>query len=82
MIEDWAPVFKLDVGAPVQWDEGSQGAISTLGASCVTLRVNAPLDGYKGAWTLTVSELVGFTPGGSNTQQRLAGPWVFRFMLK
>jgi hypothetical protein len=81
-IQDWAPIFHLDVGTPLNWDKVSQGTISIPGAACNTVHINAPLLDYKGLWTLTVSEIVGFAPDGSSTQKRLAGPWVFRFERK
>lgn len=36
---------------------------------------------YTGAWRLEVTELIGFGSGGGSDQQRIAGSWVFDFVV-
>lgn len=36
---------------------------------------------YTGEWRLEISELVGFGSGGGNDQQRIAGSWIFEFVV-
>jgi hypothetical protein len=51
------------------------------GRTCSRFTYNAAMFDYRGEWALTVSELVGFGPGGGDDQQRIPGDWRFTFVV-
>jgi len=51
------------------------------GRTCSRFTYNAAMAGYTGEWSLRVSEMVGFGPGGGADQQRIPGDWRFTFVV-
>jgi len=49
--------------------------------TCEAYTYFAGMFDYTGEWRLEISELVGFGSGGGNDQQRIAGSWVFDFVV-
>lgn len=49
--------------------------------TCEAYTYFAGMFDYIGEWRLEISELVGFGSGGGNDQQRIAGSWVFEFVV-
>lgn len=80
-MREWAPIFHLDVGTPVEMGETGSGSGPIAGTTCRMIHFNLPLAARKGIWTLTVNEIVGFSLD-ERQPERLAGPWIFRFEMK
>ena len=78
----WQPIARLTVG---DWDSarGEQGPqtgwLTNDGAHACSF--SSALYEKHGDWTLAVEELVGLDPQISTDQTRLAGPWVFHFVV-
>jgi hypothetical protein len=49
--------------------------------TCEAYTYFAGMFDYTGEWRLEISELVGFGSGGGNDQQRIAGSWIFEFVV-
>ena len=94
--EQWLPNVTLStaggqayVAGPGHYEEQvftmDRSAITTVNrigeGTCYLYSVLAPLDDQSGEWTLTVTELVGFDLTQPGEQTRLAGPWVFHFIV-
>ncbi len=49
--------------------------------TCDDFTYQAGMYNYYGEWQLEISELVGFSSGGGDDQQRIAGSWKFQFVV-
>lgn len=49
--------------------------------ACNDYTYQAGMYDYTGQWRLEVTELIGFGSNGGNDQQRIAGSWVFEFVV-
>lgn len=86
----WAPVVHVGA-ADGSWDSrrGPAGASWIwLDGGAYVYAFDSPFSDHRGDWVLTVDELTSITqdpqhydPSKSNQQIRLAGPWVFSFMV-
>ncbi len=77
---EWIPIANLDAG---QEDTVSNGGSYTLSQTeqefCHRLIFPYSLADQPGQWTVTITEVVGFSNEDYNKQMRLSGPWVFQF---
>ena len=78
---EWTPtIVTLDAGDGQDLSGFSRR--SGIGEeSCSLHSYPAALADRSGLWTLTVTELVGMDPTPPGEQTRLAGPWVFHFVV-
>jgi hypothetical protein len=80
--KDWVPITTLDTGNGQELSGGVSSQLSgTSEEICYRDIYLDALTGRSGTWTLTVTELVGFDLVRPGEQTRLAGPWVFRFVV-
>jgi hypothetical protein len=80
--KDWVPIITLDTGNGQELSGGVSSQLSgTSEEICYRDIYLDALTGQSGTWTLTVTELVGFDLVRPGEQTRLAGPWVFRFVV-
>lgn len=79
----WTLIPDLSAGGePVAGGGATDNVPSgTDGRTCSRFTYNAAMFDYTGPWTLTISELVGFGPGGGDDQQRIPGDWRFTFVV-
>ena len=81
---DWTAVGSLHTGLGRDYEltyEVRDRVEQADGQLCYVFGLLAPLNEQRGAWTLKVTELVGFEMKEPYGQNRLAGPWVFRFRV-
>lgn len=80
---EWIPITALDTG---EGESIANAASYTLSQTehevCHRLFFPYPLAGRSGQWTLTVTELVGFSQEDPMQQRRLTGPWSFQFSVE
>jgi len=80
--KDWVPIITLDTGNGQDLSGGVRSQLSgTSEEICYRDIYLDALAGQSGTWTLTVTELVGFDLTQPGEQTRLAGPWVFHFVV-
>ncbi len=79
----WTLIPDLSAGGqPVAGGGATDNVPSGVaGRTCSRFTYNAAMSDYAGEWTLRVSELVGFGPGGGDDQQRITGDWRFTFVV-
>ncbi len=79
---DWIPIITLTTGSGREVSGGGSQVISEKDQEiCHQLFFPHPLADQPGEWTLTVTELVGFSHEDPDRQMRPAGPWVFKFTV-
>jgi hypothetical protein len=81
----WTTIPSLTTNGAEVVGGGTTDFVSEVGEAnseiCNEHLYNAAMFDYRGNWQLEITELVGFGSGGGNDQTRIAGSWVFDFVV-